>query len=122
MGYSDRMKQMAAWGCQYKGDTAYSVLLTSLLKSDSAYEGHLALTGASVTHDAHAVLAALSHGKAGVRCRAAKLLPKVLIVSDFLIESEIVSMSHECRRPIAAKHRDQLPAGLGGEIAATCAC
>lgn len=100
MGYSDRMKQMATWGCQYKGDAAYSDLLTSLLKSDSAYEGHLALTGASVTHDAHVVLAALNHGKAGVRCRAAKLLPKVLIDSDFLIESEIVSMSHECRRQL----------------------
>lgn len=100
IGYSDRMKQMATWGCQYKGEAAYSDLLISLLKSDSAYEGHLALTGAGVTHDARAVLAALSHGKAGVRCRAAKLLPEIITDSDFLIESEIVSMSHECRRQL----------------------
>jgi hypothetical protein len=101
-GYSDRMKQMAAWGCEYKGDKAYRDLLVLLLESGSAYEGHLALTGASVTRDAQAILLALSHEKAGVRSRAARLLPEVIGdgASDFPIEAQLDSLSHECRRQL----------------------
>lgn len=103
LGYSDRMKRIALLGRENKGKTtAYSALLASLLESGSAYEGHLALTGASVTKDAQAVLLALSHEKAGVRSRAARLLPEVIgdSHSDFCIESAMVAMSHECRRQL----------------------
>lgn len=94
------MKQMAKWGNEYKEEKAFRDLLASLLESGSAYEGHLALTGASVTRDARATWLALSHGKAGVRGRAARLLPEIVPDGNFLIETEIESMSHECRRQL----------------------
>ncbi|UKS26600.1 HEAT repeat domain-containing protein [Paenibacillus sp. HWE-109] len=100
MGYSDRMKRIAVLGREYKGEATYSALLASLLDSGSAYEGHLALTGASVANDPSAVLLGLNHGKAGVRGRAARLLPEVVSEPDFLIESEIVFMSYESRRQL----------------------
>lgn len=100
LGYSDRMKRMALLGRQYKGDADFSALLISLLESGTAYEAHLALTGAGVVNDARAVLFALKHPKAGVRGRAARLLPEVVTAPDFSVESEIVQMSYHCRRQL----------------------
>ncbi|WP_251418272.1 MULTISPECIES: HEAT repeat domain-containing protein [Paenibacillus] len=98
--YSGRMKRMALLGRHHKGDADYSALLVSLLESGTAYEAHLALTGASVVNDARAVLFALKHSKAGVRVRAAGLLPEVVTDPDFSVESEIGLMSYHCRRQL----------------------
>ncbi|WP_413035071.1 HEAT repeat domain-containing protein [Paenibacillus xylanilyticus] len=100
LGYSDRMKRMALLGRQHTGDANYSALLVSLLESGTAYEAHLALTGAGVVNDARAVTLALQHPKAGVRGRAARLLPEVVTEPDFSIESEIALMSYHCRRQL----------------------
>ncbi|WP_246246094.1 HEAT repeat domain-containing protein [Paenibacillus lemnae] len=100
LGYLDRMRRMALLGRQHAGDESYSALLLSLLESGSAYEAHLALTGADVVSDARAVLFALKHPKAGVRGRAAGLLPKVVTDREFSIETEIVQMSYDCRRQL----------------------
>ncbi|GIP19367.1 hypothetical protein J40TS1_50090 [Paenibacillus montaniterrae] len=100
LGYSDRMKQIALLGRQYRGESDYSALLVSLLESGTAYEAHLALTGAAVVKDARAVMLALKHPKAGVRGRAAGLLPEVVTNSSFSIESEIATMSYHCRRQL----------------------
>ncbi|MGV2787317.1 HEAT repeat domain-containing protein, partial [Clostridium perfringens] len=100
LGYSDRMKRMALLGSQHKGDADYSALLVCLLESGTAYEAHLALTGAGVVNDVRAVLFALKHSKAGVRGRAAGLLPEVVTDPDFSVESEIALMSYHCRRQL----------------------
>jgi len=100
LGYSDRMKRMALLGREFTRDANYSALLVSLLESGTAYEAHLALTGAGVVKDARAVLLALKHSKAGVRGRAAGLLPEVVTDPDFSIESEIVLMSFHCRHQL----------------------
>ncbi|MGF9697184.1 HEAT repeat domain-containing protein [Paenibacillus sp. MABNR03] len=100
LGYSDRMKRMALLGRQHTGDANYSALLVSLLESGTAYEAHLALTGAGVISDARAVVLALKHPKAGVRGRAARLLPEVVTDPDFSIETEIALMSYHCRRQL----------------------
>lgn len=100
LGYSDRMKRMALLGREHTGDADYSALLVSLLESGTAYEAHLALTGAGVVKDARAVLLALYHSKAGVRGRAAGLLPEVVTDPDFSIESEIALMSYHCRHQL----------------------
>lgn len=100
LGYSDRMKRIALLGRQHKEDAAYSNLLLSLLEGGGAYEAQLALTGASVVNDANIVLFALKHPKAGGRNRAAGLLPKVVTARDIHIESEIVTMSHDCRHKL----------------------
>lgn len=90
LGYSDRMKRMALLGRQHKGDADYSALLVSLLGSGTAYEAHLALTGACVVNDAHAVLFALKHPKAGVRGRAARLLPEVVTDPTFRLNPKLL--------------------------------
>ncbi|WP_433707982.1 HEAT repeat domain-containing protein [Paenibacillus illinoisensis] len=100
LGYSDRMKRMALLGRQHAGDANYSALLVSLLESGTAYEAHLALTGAGVVNDARAVILALQHPKAGVRGRAAGLLPEVVTDPEFSIETEIALMSYHCRRQL----------------------
>lgn len=100
LGYSDRMKRMALLGRQHTGDADYSALLVSLLESGTAYEAHLALTGAGVVNDARAVMLALKHPKAGVRGRAARLLPEVVTDPDHSIEAEIAMMSYHCRRQL----------------------
>ncbi|PAD71469.1 hypothetical protein CHH67_24325 [Paenibacillus campinasensis] len=100
LGYSDRMKRMALLGRQHTGDADYSALLVSLLESGTAYEAHLALTGAAVVNDARAVMLALKHPKAGVRGRAARLLPEVVTDPDDSIEAEIAMMSYHCRRQL----------------------
>ncbi|MFS0860651.1 HEAT repeat domain-containing protein [Paenibacillus taichungensis] len=100
LGYSDKMKRMALLGSQHAGDADYSMLLLSLLENGTAYEAHLALTGAGVVNDARAVVVALQHPKAGVRGRAARLLPEVVTDPDFSIESEIALMSYHCRRQL----------------------
>lgn len=60
----------------------------------------MVLTGAGVVNDARAVLFALKHPKAGVRGRAARLLPEVVTDPDFSVESEIALMSYHCRRQL----------------------
>lgn len=100
LGYSDRMKRMALLGREHIGDANYSALLVSLLESGTAYEAHLALTGAGVVNDARAVVLALQHPKAGVRGRAAGLLPEVVTDPNFSIEAEVTLMSYHCRRQL----------------------
>jgi len=100
LGYSDRMKQIAQLGLQHSDQAGYSALLITLLDSGTAYEAHLALTGASVTNDVNVVLLALKHPKAGVRGRAAGLLPTVVADPEYSIETEIISMSYHCRRQL----------------------
>ncbi|WP_338541648.1 HEAT repeat domain-containing protein [Paenibacillus tundrae] len=98
LGYSNRMKQMALLARVHREDEVYSALLISLLESGTAYEAHLALTGAQVAKDAQAVTFAMQHPKAGVRGRAARLLPELITDPEYAIESEITMMSHHCRR------------------------
>ncbi|WP_082673028.1 HEAT repeat domain-containing protein [Paenibacillus senegalimassiliensis] len=100
LGYSDRMKRIALLSREYQGDEQYSKLLLSLLDAGSAYEAHLALTGAAAAHDTQTILLALKHPKAGVKCRAAGLLPEVVEAEKFAIEQEIVQMSADCRRKL----------------------
>ncbi|WP_340015691.1 HEAT repeat domain-containing protein [Paenibacillus sp. FSL K6-1318] len=110
LGYSDRMKKIAQLGHQHSDQAEYSALLIALLDSGTAYEAHLALTGASVVNDVNAVLLALKHPKAGVRGRAAGLLTIVVTDPVYSIESEIISMSYHCRRQLLrsiVNHRRQ---------------
>lgn len=100
LGYSDRMKYIAQLGREYQGDEQYSKLLLSLLDTGCAYEAHLALTGATAAKDTQSLLLALRHPKAGVKCRAAGLLPEVVAAEEFAIEQEIVQMSADCRRKL----------------------
>ncbi|WP_254438443.1 hypothetical protein [Paenibacillus sp. DCT19] len=98
LGYSNRMKQMALLARVHREDKGYSALLISLLESGTAYEAHLALTGAQVAKDEQAVVFAMQHPKAGVRGRAARLLPELITDPGYAIESEITTMSYHCRR------------------------
>ncbi|CAH1221913.1 HEAT repeat domain-containing protein [Paenibacillus sp. JJ-223] len=100
LGYSERMKHIALLGRQHQDEAAYSALLIALLESGTAYEAHLALSGASVVKDAQAVLLALEHPKAGVRGRAAGLLPEVVTDSNYSIEAAMVSLSYHGRRQL----------------------
>ncbi|WP_020618956.1 HEAT repeat domain-containing protein [Paenibacillus daejeonensis] len=109
--YSDRMKRMALLGRDHGREPGYSALLAALLTSGSAYEGHLALTGASTAKDAPTVQLALQHPKAGVRGRAAGLLPIVMTDPDYSIESEVLTLSAHGRRQllgsiVIARHQD----------------
>lgn len=100
LGYSKRMKEVALLGRQsWKRNQKeeYAGLLVALLESGTAYEAHLALTGAAVTGDSQAVMLALKHAKSGVRKRAAALLTVVVTDSTYNIEAEIITFSLECR-------------------------
>lgn len=98
LGYSDRMKKMARLGLDHPVPEEYAVLLIELLDSGTAYEAHLALTGAGAVRDAQAVKHALKHCKARVRGRAAWMLAELITDSGYPVEAEIVSMSHQERQ------------------------
>ncbi|WP_339835524.1 HEAT repeat domain-containing protein [Paenibacillus sp. FSL R7-0272] len=102
LGYSNRMKEIARLGRHHLavGAKDYATLLIELLDSGTAYEAHLALTGAGAVKDAQAVIHALNHPKAGVRGRAARMLVEVVTDPGYDIETEIVSMSHHCRQQL----------------------
>lgn len=102
LGYSNRMKEIARLGRNHLAVSPkdYAALLIKLLDSGTAYEAHLALTGAGAVKDAQAVIHALNHSKAGVRARAAWMLAEVVIDPGYDIESEIVSMSHHSRQQL----------------------
>ena len=91
LGYSNRMKEIARLGRHHLAvaSTDYAALLMELLDSGTAYEAHLALTGAGAVKDAAAVIHALNHPKAGVRGRAAWMLAEMVTAPGYDIETEI---------------------------------
>ncbi|MBR2566016.1 MAG: HEAT repeat domain-containing protein [Paenibacillus sp.] len=99
LGYSNRMKKIARLGRDHlaMASKEYTALLIELLDSGTAYEAHLALTGAGAIQDAQAVMHALEHPKAGVRGRAAWMLAEAVHDPGYAIESEIISMSYHGR-------------------------
>ncbi|WP_366290893.1 HEAT repeat domain-containing protein [Paenibacillus sp. AN1007] len=97
LGYSNRMKEIARLGRNHPAPENYAALLIELLDGGTAYEAHLALTGAGAVQNAQVVIHALKHPKAGVRGRAAGMLADVVTDPGYAIESEIVSMSYHCR-------------------------
>lgn len=89
---------MARLGLDHPVPEEYAVLLVELLDSGTAYEAHLALTGAGTVQDAQAVKHALKHCKARVRGRAAWMLAELITDSGYPVEDKIVSMSHQERQ------------------------
>ncbi|WP_238655501.1 HEAT repeat domain-containing protein [Paenibacillus piscarius] len=97
LGYSDRVKRIAALGRQHLGSLEYSRLLLSLLEG-GAYEARLALMGAIATLDVPVILAGLKHPKASIRNTAAGLAPQVASAEE--IERELPGLAPDCRRKL----------------------